>query len=154
MNILIIEDDNEKAEDIAKFVSEIFDLVNVSFARSLQSGVKSVLNERFDLLLLDMTMTNFDRSPEDGGGRPHHFAGREILRQMKREAVRIPVIVITNFDRFGDEPEEVTLQELKRELEDRFPDYIGTVYYRSNVDEWKQELLMFISAFQKDNNNG
>ena len=100
----------------------------------------------FQLTLLDMTMRNFDRSLEEDGGRPHHFAGREILRQMKREEVHIPVIIVTHFERFGEESEEVTLTDLKDELQARFPDYLGTVHYRSNVDEWKAKLVELIDG--------
>jgi hypothetical protein len=89
-------------------------------------------------------MTNYDRSPEEDGGRPHHFAGREILRRLQREGVHVPSIIVTQFGRFGEESEKVTLSELTVELERRFSDYVGTVQYQSNVDEWKDELTQMI----------
>jgi hypothetical protein len=57
----------------------------------------------------------------------------------------VPTIVVTNFDRFGEEAEEVTLSELKIELGQRFIDYVGTVHYRSNVDDWKSQLRHLVS---------
>ena len=147
MRLLVVEDDDEKAKDLVAFMHATYDVTDVVVARSFQSGLRCVLSENFDFVLLDMTMRNFDRSLEDEGGRPHHFAGREILRQMQREDVHIPVVVVTNFDRFGEEAEEVTLSELKAELTRRFPDYKGTVHYRSNFDEWKVDLANYVNEF-------
>lgn len=145
MNVLIVEDDDDKANDLQRFVVSQYDCV-VLIERSLQSGLRAIMRDRIDLLLLDMTMRNFDRSLEDDGGRPHHFAGREILRQMMREEIHLPVIIVTHFERFGEEADEVTLTELKEELQVRFPDYLGTVHYRSNVDEWQQQLSQLIAS--------
>lgn len=146
MNVLIVEDDDDKAGDVSNFVRGRYDIGEITIARSLQSGLREILRGGHDLILLDMTMRNFDRSVEEDGGRPHHFAGREILRQMKREELRVPVIIVTHFERFGEEAEEVTLTDLKEELQERFPDYLGTVHYRSNVDEWKLRLAELIGT--------
>lgn len=145
MIVLIVEDDDDKADDLSAFISKHYATCQTKIARSLKSGLRESLSGDAALILLDMTMRNHDRSIEDEGGRPHHFAGREILRQMQREGVRIPTIVVTNFGRFGEESEEVTLADLKLELEQQFPDYLGTVHYRSNVDEWKSQLKSLIS---------
>lgn len=145
MRILIVEDDDDKARDLHAFLESHYVVSEILVVRSFQSGLRAVLNGAIDFILLDMTMRNFDRSVEEDGGRPHHFAGREILRQMLREEIRVPVIVVTHFDRFGEETEEVTLSELKAELKHKFPDYLGTVHYRSNVDGWKTNLKELIS---------
>jgi CheY-like chemotaxis protein len=142
--ILIVEDDEDKAAKLAAFLLERHGIVEPVIARSLQSGLRAALEGHVDLMLLDMTMTNFDRTLKDDGGRPHAFAGREILRQMQREGVSFPVIVVTQFDRFGEEDEAVTLTDLIAELRSRFPDFVGTVYYRSNVDDWKPMLDQLI----------
>jgi CheY-like chemotaxis protein len=147
MRVLIVEDMSEKADDLVRFMTAEFAAEDIQIARSFQSGLRAALSANADLMLLDMTMTNYDRSVQEDGGRPHPFAGKEILRQLQREAVHLPSIVVTNFDRFGEEAEEVTLQQLKTELEARFPDYLGTVHYRSNVDEWKKQLRDLIKLF-------
>lgn len=140
MNVLIVEDDDEKAKSIRTFIDEYFMTTSIQVSRSLQTGLHTALSGEHDLILLDMTMTNYERTIHEDGGRPHHFAGREILRQLLREEIHVPVIVVTQFGRFGEESEEVTLSELQADLTGRFPDYLGTVHYRSNVDEWKRQL--------------
>lgn len=152
MKLLIVEDDEEKASRVATYMNETYDLEVTQIAKSFQTGLRAALEGSFDLLLLDMTMTNFDRSIREDGGRPHHFAGREILRQMLREGVRIPVIVLTQFGRFGEESEAMTLAELEEELRFRFPDYLGIVHYRSNSDSWKRQLEALIASSFKGGN--
>lgn len=146
MRILIVEDDEEKALDLQKFIGDRYVGETPVVAKSLQSGLREALQGWADLILLDMTMRNFDRSLTDDGGRPHHFAGREILRQLKRHGVRVPVIVVTHFDRFGEDADSLTVSELEKELSERFEDYLGTVHYRSNVDDWKAQLGIFMDT--------
>ena len=145
MKILIAEDDEDKLNDLSEFFKQRYAECLVTAAKSLQSSLESIFCDEFDLIILDMTMPNFDRTITDDGGRPHAFAGREILRQMKREGVRTPVIVATHFHRFGSEDDYTTLDQLRGELESRFPNYQGTVQYRGNIDQWKNELEAMIS---------
>jgi len=140
MRILIIEDDEEKIGDLIDWVKLAYDSPTVLQARSLHTGKSAALDKSIDLILLDMTMRNYERSVEEEGGRPHFFAGREILRRMSRERVATPVIVVTQFDRFGDEDDYRTLAELKNELLSRFSNYVGTIHYRANVDDWRSML--------------
>lgn len=142
--VLIVEDDEDKAERLSEYIQAQYVVRDLKLARSLQSGLRSALAGTFDLMLLDMTMTNYDRSLSEDGGRPHHFAGREILRRLQREEVHVPAIVVTQLGRFGEEAEQVTLSELKEELSQRFEDYLGTVHYQSNFDDWKDQLIQLI----------
>jgi CheY-like chemotaxis protein len=144
MNILLVEDDDEKSSHLAHFLSERFPTAYLRYARSLQSGLRAIYDAPPDLILLDMTMRNFDVTPDEEGGRPHPFAGKEILRQMQRRNIRVPAIVVTHFVRFGDSDDFMTLEELKKELEERFPNYVGTVQFKSNVDSWKATLAEYL----------
>lgn len=145
MRLLIVEDDEEKSSRLSEFMGATYRPENTVTARSLQTGLRAALAESFDLLLLDMTMTNFDRTVKEDGGRPHHFAGREILRQLQREHIHLPTIVVTQFGRFGEEAETMTLTELETELVSKYPDYLGTVHYRANADNWKLQLEALIA---------
>jgi len=151
MKILLIEDDDEKLRDIVEFLEDLHTFGEIVTAKSLHTGKESALAGDIDVILLDMTMRNFERSPSEEGGRPHAFAGREILRLMRRERAKTPVIVVTQFDRFGDEDDFRTLGDLKAELADRFGNYVGTVHYRANVDTWRGELqqLLELAKFTK-----
>ncbi|OSJ19668.1 response regulator [Bradyrhizobium canariense] len=146
MMVLIVEDDDHKLNDLQEFISETFAVDDVRTARSFQSGIRSILEFHPDFVFLDMTMRNFDRTLSEEGGRPHPFAGREILRQMQRNRITTPVLVVTQFDRFGEESDYMTLDELVAELSAKFSNYVGTVHYRSNVDDWKPSILQSVGG--------
>lgn len=146
MKILIVEDDEDKRAKVVSLVRQNFVELEIIEARSFQSGLRAVEEDTPDIMILDMTMRNFDKSPTEDGGRPHHFAGREILRQMKREAISIPTVIITQFEEFGDDENKVTLSQLTSELEHRFPNYRGTVEYRHHIDAWQAELKVRIEG--------
>lgn len=152
MRILIIEDSEEKLNDMIDWAHDRFLSPHIVQARSLHTGKSAALDLSIDLVLLDMTMRNYERTPGEDGGRPHFFAGREILRRMNRERVSTPVIVVTQFDRFGDEDDFKTLADLKSEMKSRFVNYVGTVHYRANVDDWRTALDKLIGCLELGGN--
>ncbi len=148
---MIVEDDDDKRVQIAKFVSdELTD--NFVEARSLQSSVRIIMKESFDLILLDMTMTNFDIAPIHQGGRPQSYAGKELLMQMVRRKIYYPVIVVTQFDIFESNGKKLTLEQLDMELEQQFPKvYWGAVHFNVKYDDWREKIKTLLNK-QRANN--
>ena len=56
MNILIVEDDENKSKTITEFISSIYPNIKLSVAHSYQSGVQMAIDYKYDLLLLDMSI--------------------------------------------------------------------------------------------------
>ena len=146
MKILIIEDDKNKLKQVTSFLRKIYINTEIIERYSYNSGIRELLTgSRFDLLLLDMSMPTFDITSVESGGRPKTFAGKEILRKLKKKRIQLPTIVITQFERFGDVENTISLEELNQELIDNFSEsYIATVYYNSSQDNWKNELKTYI----------
>jgi hypothetical protein len=148
MKFLLIEDDEEKTNKIFEFLHETFPGSNVDVARSFSSGLRTIINSKdtVDVLLLDMSMPNFDVSPhEPGGGKPENFAGEELLAQMKLRGVFLPTIVITMFDSFGEETGKKSFRQLEEELTSKFSgNFRGMVYYNSAQVGWRSSLKNFI----------
>ncbi len=141
MKLLIIEDDENKRSQLLSFLGQEFPDTVVETAASLHSGVARLTSERYDLVLLDMTMPTFDTTAEEDGGRPQVYGGRSILRQMDRRELKTPVIVVTQFDLFGDSDYALTLTELDDELSEAHPNtYCGSVYYNATMESWKGQL--------------
>jgi CheY-like chemotaxis protein len=140
MKILLVEDDEEKRQQIRQFIK--YELgADIVEARSRQSGVNAILREQFDLIVLDMTMPTYDVTPTEGGGRPQAYAGRDILQQMERRGITTKAIVVTQFDRFGSAEDEITIQALDAQLDAAFPaTYVGAVYYNVGYAGWRESL--------------
>jgi CheY-like chemotaxis protein len=145
MRILIIEDDSNKMQRIASEIREIRKDVQLTEARSYQSGVRHLMSGQFDFLLLDMSLPIFDISPEEDGFQVDPFSGRNILEEMYRKNMLVPTAVITMFETFGDGADLMTLDELARDLAAKYPAiYRGAIYYNSSEINWKESLKKLI----------
>jgi len=141
MTILIVEDDENKRVQLSNFLQLVIPGERVSLRRSLQSGVKKIRQSVFDLIILDMTLPQYDLSPDEPSDDTHIFGGQEFLAQMERFDVLTPVVVFTQFEVFGKPPNELNLESLDIKLKGEYPNvYKGVVYYHSSIDSWKQEL--------------
>lgn len=141
MKILIIEDDINKMRRIANEISEIRKDIQLTEARSYQSGLRHLMSNQFDFLLLDMSLPIFDISAEEDGFQVDPFSGRNILEEMHRKNVLVPTAVITMFETFGEGADLMTLEELDKELAEKYPAiYRGAIYYNSSEINWKESL--------------
>ncbi len=144
-NILIIEDDVNKSADIRAVVLGFSHLISLEVSiiekRSYHSGLSEILQQDYDLVLLDMTLPTFDITHNEDGFKINPFAGRDILAEMKRKRRFIPVVVVTMFETLGNDDDFVTLSELNCSLEKEYNEfYTGFIYYNSSVNNWRDEL--------------
>jgi len=148
MNILIIEDDEDKSKKIEEFISTEYPFAQMQIAKSFNSGLKALIagKDSLDIVLLDMSMTSYDISPQEpSGGAPESFAGRELLAQMQLRSIYVPTIVVTMFDSFGEAPKKVSLAQLIDELKALYsPPFKGLVYYNSAQEGWRSALKQLI----------
>ena len=141
MNVLLIEDDNNKAKNIQSQLKGSFPSFNISLKRSAQSGTAAALSADYHLLLLDMSLPQYDIGPGEDGYEFNFFAGREILFELVRNEIKLPTLVITQFETFGEGSEITSLSELDRQLQKEFSEiYIGCIYYSASRSDWKREL--------------
>lgn len=145
MKILVVEDDENKRVQISQFLHEAYPQAEVDLARSVQSGLRNIKSNLPTLILLDMSLPNYDTGPDESGGTPHIFGGRELLRQLDRFDINVPTIVITQFEIFGKPPNAMKLPQLDEELRAKHaPLYQGIVYYHASIHGWKDQLRQLI----------
>ena len=147
---LVVEDDENKRSQIEVFLREHFADHSAAFARSLRSGLVALEGSSLDLIILDMTLPNFDQGIDEDGGVIHPLGGQEFLRRMKRKGIRIPVVVLTQFESFGVGAESLELGSLRDRLESKYTDIcVETIYYNNTVDTWKRQLQAAIISVIK-----
>lgn len=150
MKILIIEDDEFKQKRLAQAVRQICPDVELLMERSVNSGLKGIVEQRPDLILLDMSLTTFDVGPGEAGGRPQNFGGLEVLRQMDRLEIIIPVIVITQHEKFATGYHEVHLSAVHNELKENYESvFNGLIYYNSAAGSWEKDLRTLVNGVMK-----
>lgn len=143
--ILLVEDYEEKAKDIRKFLEEKFPDVKVFNCTSYNSAQEMIFEaeKEYDLILLDMSMSTFDLKDDASGGLPEPAAGQNILEGMYLRNISTPVIVVTMYNVFGRKE----LATFDKELKDQYPDnYRSYVYYSAQKGDWRNILEQQIKS--------
>lgn len=146
MKILFIEDHPLKQAQINKFITETFIDSKIEVKNSYISGLKELKEnyDKYDVLLLDISMPNYDISPEDSGGDWMPLAGKKILKEMYLRDIPTKAIVITMHGSFDD---GTKITELDSSLQSEFYDnYIGYVYYSQINEDWKDKLRQLLNT--------
>jgi len=150
MRILLVEDDEFKSDRLKIFLEDTYPNSEITLARSVNTARRAIKSDKFDVIVLDMSLPTFDVSPGESGGRPQGFGGREVLRDMKRSGLSTPVIIVTQYEAFDSQGQKMDLPSLARILESEYPDtFRQVVYYNAATDEWKQKLNLALTSIDK-----
>ncbi|OGU17127.1 MAG: hypothetical protein A2076_04155 [Geobacteraceae bacterium GWC2_53_11] len=145
MRILVVEDDQYKHDILLNFLQKKLNNSTIISAKSVSSSIKAINDELFDYIILDMSLPTFDVSSTESGGKPQGFGGVDILRYLDSLDYLGAVIVVTQFEKFGDGVEEKDLTLLRSQLLDEFPQILkAVVYFDSTVKTWQNELSKVI----------
>lgn len=147
MKVLIAEDDPNKLAVLRQFLVDAWPGIIITVAASFHAAKREILNPEFDLIVLDMQLPQFDKSQFEEGGRRQSLAGLELLRQMKRRAIKTPAVVVTQFREFGEETDPLSFDDLTQQLSRlELSNYYGIVYYNAKIANWRLELESKIAA--------
>jgi len=145
MRVLIIEDSDYKIQGLQAFLESHVPDVNIHVAKSFQSGKRLLKELGPDLVLLDMTLPTSERSDGKLEGRNRMYGGKEIMAEMEFLQIKSKVLIVTQFDHFGEPPNSIDLKTLLEQLKSRFPDIFLGGFYFSNIDSsWQQNLRKFL----------
>ena len=97
--ILIVDDDEYKTLNIKELLEKSKKCQEIVYESTLNSGLRKIRNEKFDLILLDMSMPTFETSDAKNY---NSFGGITFLDEMKRIKNLTPVIILTQYEIFGE----------------------------------------------------
>lgn len=141
MKILVVDDDQNKIRQLKDYIAQLLPSVEVLVRHSYQSGLEAALFESPTLIVLDMTMPNYDVGGMETGGKERRYAGLQILKQLRRKSAEAKTIIVTQFEQFGEGDQLLTLDQLRMNLAAEFSDsYLGSVYYQAGDSRWRDEL--------------
>lgn len=147
MNILLVEDFDEKANNILAFLRNEFPEFSTERCSSYNTAQEKIFehSKEYDLILLDMSMSTYDFNVDASGGLPEPAAGEYLLEGMFLRDIDTPVIVITMYNVFGRKE----LSDFDTELKAKYPlNYKSYVFYSSQRTDWKNELKTQIKKLQ------
>jgi DNA-binding NarL/FixJ family response regulator len=141
MIVVIVEDDENKSRQLRQLIESWYADADVKECRSYQSGLRHLLHETANLVLMDMSMPTFDLLPGQGGGRIRGFGGRDILAELSRRGKACRVLVVTQFESFGEGDDTKSLEELTEELQREYSEsFCGVVHYDAAQSAWREQL--------------
>ena len=140
MNILV-EDDKHKMNDIISYLASFKKKIEVDSAHSVESGVQAAVDKPFDLILLDMTIPNFDITEKSDGGISYKNGGEIIVKELLDEDISFRCAIITQYETFNNETIDQISQRINRLCRDN---YLGYVKYSTDNDSWKEKLKILI----------
>jgi CheY-like chemotaxis protein len=139
--ILFIEDNLIKLEAVLNVLNSNIPNAVIITKDSFRSGLKELMDNSFDILLLDMSLPTWDREGVKKQEGFERFGGETIMREMKRKSKLTPTVVITMFSEFGIGKSFIDLVDLDRHLKSEFKEfYKGFVKYSSSERKWEDEL--------------
>lgn len=137
MDILIIEDNKNKLREISDFLKKYYLNCIIEEATSFKGGIKKVYENRWDLIIMDMTLPTYTITPTENGSSNKPVGGKDIMKRMLNRGILTPIIVITLFETFDGG--RISLDSLNKEFENDFYEiWKGTVFYES--DNWRIQL--------------
>lgn len=141
MKVLIVEDDDHKLNDIINIVKNVRQDMIIETAHSVASGVQNAVDCKYDLILLDMTIPNFDQIDGSDGGPSYKNGGEMIVRELIDEGVEFKCMVITQYETFNNE----TIDQISERITNICGDnYLGYVKYSTMDESWKADLKAII----------
>ena len=141
MKVLIVEDTEAKMRVIEECIRGVKDDWEFTEAMSYSDGLQKMYAGGWDLILLDMSLPTYNISHTESGGTKKPVAGKELMKRMLSRKIFIPVIIITQFDTFGDN--QLSLESLNSEFEEKFSKiWKGTISY--DKPGWQEQLVKLL----------
>lgn len=141
MKILLVEDGDYKSQRVLEYINTTFKNIEVLLACSYSSGVKSLVENKPDLVILDMSLPTFDMTNGQGGGEKRMYGGLDIARQIQRRKVNSPFVFLTQHRDFTENPKLEKLSDIDEEAKSKYGSlYLGYIFYEHAGFEWKDKL--------------
>lgn len=145
MRTLVIEDNPNKLKQIKVFLNEYYYQPKIEESYSFNGGLTKVYENKWDLILLDMSLPTYDITHTEYGGDKKPIAGKNIMKRMLNRKIYTPVIIITQFETFDDD--RISLDSLNQEFNEKFSNiWKGTIFYGN--DNWNIELKKLLDELK------
>lgn len=146
MKILLVEDEIHKRDEIVSCVREAFN-VDPEVVDGVNSAVLSVLQNDYDLIILDMALSTFGESAEDmQKGHDQAQGGIEVLRALKRKGQSSKVVIVTQYPDFYIGGIKVKLKNSPQIIREKYnQNVMGAVLYHYKS---KQTLQLITSILR------
>jgi CheY-like chemotaxis protein len=146
LQVLIIEDDENKLENISSLIKGINPTTVISIAKSVKTAINLLDSQKYDLIFADMSLPTYEIRPHETGGTPRPFGGVEIFDYLEMKEAVVPIIVVTSYPKLTEGKTSLNYKDLEKQLMLDYPDnFIGLVYFDSSITDWEKNVLNILN---------
>ena len=140
MQVLLVEDDVYKSDDIKK---TFFNQHIVHIARSVKEAVCSVEDGKYDLIVLDMALPTFRKQVKSAGGTTQASGGVEVIRSIQRTRIASTVVIVSQYPDLEIDGKYLPLEKSADFLLKRYRvNVVGAIRYDFDDKGWVKEFEM------------
>jgi len=132
MDILIVDDDNDKIANIVTEIQQISTELDVDTVLDGISAIRKLSEKKYDLILIDLLL------PPRQGDEPIETGGHNLVKEIDRkQSILTPkyIVGITQYDKYID----------------NFSPIWNVLHYNPSVSSWKERLKKIIEHIVKVN---
>jgi CheY-like chemotaxis protein len=144
-NVLVIEDDDFKANSLRDFINEQNLFESIEIVSSLVEAIDAVNEKVYALILVDMAIPS--HPVISGGGSPISLltGGIEILLELNSLERKDPCVVITQYPDIEISGEFFSLQQATKVLQEKLGcKILDCIEYNEGDEKWKRQLQKVI----------
>lgn len=148
MKILLVEDESHKKDELLQCVRDACG-VTPEVVDGVRLAVLSVLNNDYDLIILDMALPTFGGSENGNKGHDQADGGIEVLRALKSKNKVAKVIIVTQYSDFYIGASKIKLKDAPKVIEEKYGQpVVGAVLYQYRSRPVLQKIQKIIKAIK------
>lgn len=137
LNILIIEDEPDKAQNIKQFIESVDSDLIISISKSQVEALYQLEKIKFDLVILDMCLPLREDEQLNESGGENILDELDISDEYKRPT---QIVALTQYD------------DLQEDIRNKYPE-LGAIKYSIDQTDWQNGLRRVVTACKKSKKN-
>lgn len=145
MKVLLVEDEVHKRAEMIQCVQEVYGIPPET-VDGVSSAVLRVIEEDYDVIILDMALSTFGESADDKiKGHDQAQGGIEVLRALKLAKKSTKIIIVTQYPDFYIGGSKVKLKDSFKIICERYgQNVIGAVLYHYKSKSTLQRIVSIL----------
>lgn len=140
-DVLIVEDDTHKREELELFISKHTPNVTISNAASVTAAISAIDLQIFSLVLLDMALPSHPLKPGMGPPVSLLSGGLELILEFDYSRRKDPIVVLTQHPEIEVDGELLPIKSVTKRLRELYAvNLIDCLYYELGSDVWQERL--------------
>lgn len=145
--VLLVEDEVHKRDEMKQCVLEVYGF-EPEIVDGVRGAVVKVMEEDYDLIILDMALSTFGESADDKiKGHDQAQGGIEVLRALNSVKKKTKIVIVTQYPDFYIGNTKVKLKQAPKVVGDKYKqDVIGAVLYHYKSKSTLQRIISILRS--------